>query len=273
MIAAFALLAACAPPVCNGSADLCERRIDEVAFAGTHNAMSNADEGWIAPNQTHAPLQQLAEGIRVLVFDLHPLDDGTPGLCHGYCSLGSKPLVDGLSELRTFLDANPDEVVVVIFESYLPEREVDASFVASGLSAYAYAGSSDPWPTLGTLIDVNQRLIVFTDDASTTLPWHRYSYTSLWENPYHAEAAEELATQCGLDRGDRALPLWTLNHFLTAPLASAELAASVNFDPFFEDRVRACMAETGDFPNFVLVDFYDVGDVLAVVSSLNTESP
>lgn len=267
------LFACVDPPLCNGSAELCERRVDEVAFAGTHNAMSNADEGWIAPNQTHAPAQQLADGVRVLVYDTHPLDDGTPGLCHGYCSLGSKPLVDGLLEVRTFLDASPREVVVVIFEAYVPESDVDAAFVASGLSAYTYAGSSDPWPTLAALIDANTRLIVFTDDSDATLPWHRYSYTSLWENPYHAESAEELRLQCGVDRGDPALPLWTLNHFLTDPLASADLASTVNFDPFFQDRVRACMAETGDLPNFVLVDFYDIGDVLAVVASLNSESP
>ena len=268
-------LASCAePPLCNGAAELCERRVDQVAFAGTHNAMSNADEGWIAPNQTHAPSQQLADGVRVIVFDTHPLDDGTPGLCHGYCSLGSKPLVDGLVELRTFLDANPREVVVLIFEAYVPESDVETTFAASGLATYAYAGSSDPWPTLGELIAANTRLIVFTDDATATLPWHRYSYTSMWENAYHAESPEELQAQCDVDRGDRSFPLWTLNHFLTAPLASADLAETVNFDPFFQDRVRACMAETGDFPNFVLVDFYELGDVHAVVASLNElESP
>lgn len=270
----IAWLVACAQPLpepqrCNGAEALCGRRVDEVAFAGTHNAMSDADEGWIAPNQNHAPARQLADGVRVLVFDTHPLDDGTPGLCHGYCSLGSKPLVDGLGEVRSFLDDNRNEVVVLIFESYVPEGDVEASFVASGLSAYAYGGTSEPWPTLGALIDADQRLVVFTDDSAATLPWHRYSYTSLWENAYHAESPEELTTQCGVDRGDPGLPLWTLNHFLTAPLASADLAATVNFDPFFEARVRGCMSETGDFPNFVLVDFYDVGDVLAVVSSLN----
>lgn len=47
------LLGGCAPPepqLCNGHAALCDRRLDQVAFAATHNAMSNAEDGWLAPN-------------------------------------------------------------------------------------------------------------------------------------------------------------------------------------------------------------------------------
>ena len=43
---------------CNGDARLCERPLDEVVFAGTHNAMSAADRpGWMFArrNGTWAP--------------------------------------------------------------------------------------------------------------------------------------------------------------------------------------------------------------------------
>lgn len=259
---------------CNGSDAVCGRRFDQVAFAGTHNAMSNADEGWIAPNQQHPPAQQLADGIRTIVFDTHYDDNGVPSLCHGYCSLGSKPLVDGLTELRVFLDANPREVVVLIFESYVTEADTAAAFAASGLITYAHAQPQGvAWPTMGELIDANERLVVFTDDNTVTLPWLHYSYAYMWENPYHAESPNELYSQCGVDRGDASLPLWTLNHFLTAPLASPELAEQVNHDPFLTDRVMACMEASGDFPNFVLVDFYATGDVLGLVAALNEAGP
>ena len=39
------------------------------------------------------------------------------------------------------------------------------------------------------------------------------------------------------------------------------------------DRARRCMRESGHLPNFVAVDFYDVGDVFAVVDALNQEPP
>ena len=43
----------------------------------------------------------------------------------------------------------------------------------------------------------------------------------------------------------------------------------VNHDPFFIEHVRRCEAEAGQLPNFVTVDFYEIGDVFRVVDSLN----
>jgi hypothetical protein len=60
------------PDTCNGSADLCERRLNEVAFAGTHNSMSAADEpGWVFANQRHSIEAQLDDGIRLFLLDPH----------------------------------------------------------------------------------------------------------------------------------------------------------------------------------------------------------
>ena len=83
---------------CNGSAALCARPLDDVTFAVTHNAMASAEEDWWFPNQTHAVPRQLADGIRGISFDTH-YDGETAMLCHSYCDLGSKPLVDGLKDL------------------------------------------------------------------------------------------------------------------------------------------------------------------------------
>ncbi|HEV2672511.1 MAG TPA: hypothetical protein VGU74_15565 [Gemmatimonadales bacterium] len=58
--------------VCNGSAMLCNRRINQVVFAATHNAMSNAEiPGWLFPNQNHAIRRQLEDGVRALAIDVH----------------------------------------------------------------------------------------------------------------------------------------------------------------------------------------------------------
>jgi hypothetical protein len=57
---------------CNGSADLCDRRLNDVTFPGTHNSMSAADSpGWLFTNQRHDIAQQLEDGIRVLLIDPH----------------------------------------------------------------------------------------------------------------------------------------------------------------------------------------------------------
>jgi hypothetical protein len=58
--------------VCNGSAALCSRRLNEVVFPGTHNSMSAADRpGWLFANQRHDIPTQLHDGIRLLLIDTH----------------------------------------------------------------------------------------------------------------------------------------------------------------------------------------------------------
>jgi hypothetical protein len=57
---------------CNGHATLCDRRVDQVAFLGTHNAMAAADEpGWFFAAQDVGISQQLADGVRALMIDTH----------------------------------------------------------------------------------------------------------------------------------------------------------------------------------------------------------
>jgi hypothetical protein len=57
---------------CNGSAALCDRRLDQVVFATSHNAMGGADvPGWMFPNQDAGIGKQLADGVRGLLIDAH----------------------------------------------------------------------------------------------------------------------------------------------------------------------------------------------------------
>jgi hypothetical protein len=61
---------------CNGAAALCDRRVDEVTFVGTHNAMAAADlPDWLFPQQERSIPGQLADGVRALLLDVHY---GTP---------------------------------------------------------------------------------------------------------------------------------------------------------------------------------------------------
>ncbi|MDX1650245.1 MAG: hypothetical protein R3263_10360, partial [Myxococcota bacterium] len=54
-----------------------ERRVDEVAFAGAHNAMSSADTpDWLFPHHGHGIPRQLRDGVRALLVDVHV---GFPG--------------------------------------------------------------------------------------------------------------------------------------------------------------------------------------------------
>lgn len=57
---------------CNGMRELCNRRVNDVMFPGTHNAMSAADvPGWALANQRRSVPRQLQDGIRLFLLDPH----------------------------------------------------------------------------------------------------------------------------------------------------------------------------------------------------------
>ena len=257
-------------PKCNGHAELCDRGFDQVAYPMTHNAMSNDEAGWILPNQNFGIMRQLNDGIRGLMLDTYD-EDGALLLCHVTCLAGSQPLVEGLGEITTFLEANPDEVVSIIFENYITHAQTAGAFEASGLIDFVSVHEvGEPWPTLGELIETNTRLVVFQEKKpqEAEFPWLMNIWDHAWETPFSFATPEEFV--CTPNRGDPANPLFLLNHFLTATLGGKpEFAEMVNYNPLFIDRARQCAEEGNDFPNFVAVDFYDIGDLFAVVDALN----
>jgi hypothetical protein len=57
---------------CNGLPKLCNRRLNEVLFPGTHNSMAAADvAGWSIPNQRRSIGRQLTDGMRLFLLDPH----------------------------------------------------------------------------------------------------------------------------------------------------------------------------------------------------------
>ena len=86
---------------------------------------------------------------------------------------------------------------------------------------------------------------------------------------FRSSFAQPSDMSCAINRGNFANSLFILNHFLTQVFGSAALAEQVNHDPFFVDRADQCQAESGRLPNFVTVDWYDIGDLFAVVDHLN----
>lgn len=257
-------------PKCNGHEELCDRTFDEVAYAMTHNAMSNAAANWVLPNQNFGITRQLNDGIRGMMLDTYD-EEGELLLCHDICAAGSQPLVQGLEEITAFLEGNPDEVLSIIFENDISNAQTASAFQESGLIDFVYPHEiGEPWPTLAELIEADTRLVVFQEKLpqEDAFPWLMNIWEHAWETPFSASAPEDFS--CDPNRGDPDNPLFLLNHFLTAQIGGRPaLAEMVNYNPSFIDRANQCEEESGDFANFVAVDFYDIGDLLEVVDELN----
>lgn len=254
------------PVTCNLHAELCARRVSQVTFAGTHNSMSNADAGWVFPNQKHGITRQLEDGIRGLMLDTYRWE-GELWLCHGYCELGAQRLSDGLGELADFLETHPQEVIQIIFQDAIPIEDTRAALDAAGLAERLHPWALGQDPSLQELIDRQENLVVGLESGqSDTLGLH--AAWALWmDTPYSFQSPADFS--CTLNRGQEENSLFLVNHWLSTPLPSPKSGEAVNVAEVLEARARMCAETWGRTINFLGVDFYDRGDLLEVVDRLN----
>lgn len=265
------------PPTCNGTADRCARPYNQVAQACTHNAMSSKAYRFIipTPNQMRSLTEQLDAGVRCLMLDTYAFE-GELYFCHGACgNWGKLRMAEGLAEISAWLAAHPREVVTFILEAYITQDETLSALAAAGLAApdgrpdpqfplFSAAGPpGTPWPTLGEMVDANQRLVVFTDDAATTAPWHLHWPSWGWETPYN-----DPTFTCAHGRGDpggNPHPIFILNHYSLGPGGGDERISSGNntFDSLTEHARRCTNVTAADnplglAPTFLNVDHFHV---------------
>lgn len=253
---------------CNGFAELCPRPYNQVAYATTHNAMSSAERGWLAPNQQTAVPAQLEAGVRAFMLDLHYNEAGVPVLCHSYCVAGEQDLVEGWREFKVYLDSHPNEVVTLILEVYIAVEDIRQTLAQAGLLDLIYQHTAgNAWPSLGELVENGRRLVILSDEPVGDEVLLMYLWTYAWETHWAAEAQSDWS--CAVNRGQEGSPLFILNHFLTKPIALEVLAREANAYDVLSTRAVRCREEADQVPNFVTVDFFELGGVLRVVEELN----
>jgi len=289
---------------CNGAVELCDRAYDDVAYAATHNAMSSPGVVQVWPEHDSHLRTQLDAGVRALLIDTKywtPVDGaaelldsidaselplpqsvaeavlrlagdaarGRPGtfLCHNSCIFGGQPLVDGLDEVREFLEDNPDEVVTLVIQDGISVADTETAFEEAGLMEYLYQHEDEEWPTLGEMIDRGERLVVFAEDAGPPPAWYANAFEAMQETPFLVLERDRFT--CDRGRGPDDAPLFQLNHWVQRVAPDPADAAVVNAYDFLLARARQCQEERGLLPNFVAVNFYSIGDLFAVVDTLN----
>lgn len=316
---------------CNGSEDLCDRRLDEVAYPATHNSMSAASNpGWLFAQQEKGFTDQLRDGVRGLLIDAHygvETQDGTIKtdlsdlssserrayeeelgadaldaalrirdrivnspevgeqtvyLCHRFCELGAITLDRAFGEVRDFLAANRDEVLMIVVEDYVPPAEIAAAAQRTGLLDYIYKGPvTGPLPTLGEMIGSGGRILMLAENegGGPTIPWYHLGYDALlqetpysFKRPSQLTAPDQLDASCAPNRGPDDAPLFLVNHWIdTSPAPKPSNAAKVNTRKALLDRVHRCEQLRDLRANLIAVDFYREGDVFGAAAQLNAE--
>ncbi|MFE0106227.1 hypothetical protein [Streptomyces sp. NPDC059009] len=290
--------------LCLGSASLCDKRYDEVAYLATHNAMSTTADRFIGPLQDPDITAQLDAGARGLLIDtttwetpdevaerlqladfppdmkeqisllIKRANPPRPGLwlCHAVCRAGAIPLVETLRSIGGWLDAHPGEVVTLIVQDAIDGERTRTAFRQAGLERLVFTPDADPgrpWPKLGDMISSGRRLVVLAEQADGPAPWYRNFYRYGMETPFSYTSPQQMA--CVPHRGGTGKRLFLLNHFITDKGGSRLDAAVVNQRAFILDRAHRCARERGRPVNFIAVDFATIGDARGAVDTLNKE--
>lgn len=274
--------------VCNGHAELCDRSYGNVTFIGAHDsyAVSSTD---IAANQDQNVTTQLNDGIRMLQLQVH-VQASELRLCHSSCLLLDAGLLTTyLSEVNTWVVANPTEVVSILIVNIdgASASQYGSAFEASELSKRAYSPSKattavSDWPTLGTLIDAGTNVVVFMDNKAdfTTVPYVIDEFVNMAEDAYNVL---ENSFNCTVSRsnGVPANQLILTNHFLDVGSGSSSIVIpdknnivqtnSASGTGSVGLGAQTCAALHGRYPNFILVDFYGSsnGEVFDVAANAN----
>ena len=191
-------------------------------------------------------------------------------LAHGFCELGATRFVDELDGMKDWLRDHPDEVVIIVIQDEgVKPMDVAAAFEKSGLIDMVYRGSvAPPWPTLGDLVAINQRIVVFAENDTTGVDWYHLMLGNIQETPYGFHKPEEFS--CRPNRGGTKGSLFLINHWIeTAPASKPSNAAIVNAYPVLLKRARECRRVRKMVPNLLAVDFYRTGDLFKVARALN----
>jgi hypothetical protein len=167
---------------CNGHYALCKRRVNEIVWATSHNAMSATSNGFVAPNNFYPMADSLHAGFRAFTLDVFPplpsgndtgftniisptigtavapvhnssnstISNGTYVLaksvllCHGACFLGSVSMLDEIQVIGDHLASHPQDVVVLFLEQYVPMSWIMAVFDVANMTNAIWAPGLKP---------------------------------------------------------------------------------------------------------------------------------
>jgi hypothetical protein len=274
---------------CNGLTGLCDLRVDEILYGYVHNAVAtDQDDFNILVNHDYNLENALKAGFRAMELDV-----GRCGFVneevvffHAQCLLGSRDIASTLTNINTFLDENPNEVIILKLE--MADESVTLQEVADIMDTVATGSFRDrlyqkqdaaaAWPTLGELVALDQRIILFyynqPDCANQNCPtgfhfWFTFGVNTQFsfDDVADLEATDTSCVLTGAGANSQR-DFFRVNAFVSVP--SRQVADTVNAENFMVQRMQDCAALNQDLAvNFYSVDFWERGDVPRTVQEYN----
>lgn len=274
-------------------------RYSEQTFIGSHNAASirTKENNWsLSGNQYFNVSTQLASGVRLLQAQGHRDPDGGENirLCHFNCALMDGGTLDEfLAVVQDFLEREKNEVITLLFvNTGVPLKLWAKAFFEAGLDINSYFPPASKrhgnmrisdWPTISSMVATNKRLVTFLSSGADeqAVPFLLPEFDYIFETDFGIESPDQFSCNSarpsypGSYIPDR---LSLVNHFLYAKFLgfrfpNASYAATTNAAGFkigeLGEHAARCRGLYERRPNFLLVDFFNEGDVFEVERGMN----
>ncbi|HEV7700464.1 MAG TPA: hypothetical protein VGO43_09585 [Pyrinomonadaceae bacterium] len=284
------------------------KHFDEYTWLTAHNAFMNYDDArWTAPNQSYGIIKQLESGVRGLMLDVYNFEShwATCGvsfgsdcakkgiyLCHVNCSalagttyaLPRQNLKDVLDSIGYWLGQHKgsENLVTIFFEDYTTEGTLADVIRSSTASKYIFNPDSEGvrfhgWPTTSSMSANGTTLLLYTSKSQNQdkrlglvydADYNVENYWSIGDTGSNYECKSRwdsipLNTKTpGFNR------LFVMNHFRNTPVVLA--AAFDNQANKLTERLGICKTAVGRLPNYLALDFIEVGSGKAFVDELNS---
>lgn len=281
--------------------ELYYKRYSEQTFIGTHNsaAIRTAENGYsLSGNQYFNVSVQLDAGVRLLQAQGHASPDGSDEirLCHFNCALmDGGSLMDHLLTVKHWLDENPYEVVTLLFVNTGPalwqwtkayyDSELDLmSYIPPRKGPWANFGIKD-WPTIADMVASDRRVVTFISSGANeyAVPFLLPEFRYLFETNFGIERPDQYSCKPDRPRWPGSyipnrlsmIDHWLYAKFLGFRYPNATYANETNSASFREgalgEHAARCRTMYQRRPNFLLVDFFNEGDVFDVEYGMNSQ--
>ena len=143
---------------------------------------------------------------------------------------------------------------------------------------YQHPRRRDPWPTLGTLIDSNQRILFFQHNGNNCRieggcpPGVMGTFQHMFDTPWDLDedGLMDYERSCTQNRGLPTAQFMLSNHFADEGIVpSLDISENVNQISVLRDRHEYCSEKLGKEVNVILVDFWSLGGVIQYAQEEN----
>lgn len=134
-----------------------------------------------------------------------------------------------------------------------------------------WKGSLQPLPTLGEMVEKNQRVLFMVENEAGSVPWLHAQFSLAQETNYAFKSPDELlgAQGCAANRGGTTPPLFLINMFVDSFPPSRTAPLTLNQRQTIVGHARDCQRQRGRTPTLIAVDQWQVGDVVRAARELN----